>query len=64
MDFFESQDVARRNTKLLLVLFTLAVVSLIVLSNLLVFSIINFGDTARMESGAYRYDLKIFVTVF
>ncbi len=63
MDFFESQDVARRNTMLLLVLFTLAVVSLIVLSNLLVFSIINFGDTARMESGAYRYDLKIFVTV-
>ena len=63
MDFFESQDGAPRNTKLLLVLFTLAVFSLIVLSNLLVFSIINFGDTARMESGTYRYDLKIFATV-
>ena len=44
MDFFESQDIARRNTRLLLFLFTLAVLSLVVLSNLLVFG-----------PGAYRF---------
>ncbi len=35
MDFFARQDVARRNTRLLVILFTLAVVALILLANLL-----------------------------
>lgn len=35
VDFFEAQDQARRNTKLLVVLFGLAVLSLLVLTNLL-----------------------------
>ncbi|SVB92888.1 uncharacterized protein METZ01_LOCUS245742, partial [marine metagenome] len=63
MDFFESQDIARRNTRLLLFLFTLAVLSLVVLSNLLVFGLINFGDSPRMASGSYYYDLNTFAAV-
>ncbi|MCS5574693.1 MAG: M48 family metallopeptidase, partial [Pseudomonadales bacterium] len=63
MDFFESQDIARRNTRLLLFLFTLAVLSLVVLSNLLVFGLINFGDSPRMASGSYYYDLNTFTAV-
>lgn len=35
MDFFREQDVARRNTRLLTLLFTMAVVTLIILTNLL-----------------------------
>lgn len=35
MDFFARQDLARRNTRLLVILFSLAVVALIVLANLL-----------------------------
>ena len=40
-DFFQQQDLARRNTKILVLLFTLAVLSLIVLTNLLV--MLSFG---------------------
>lgn len=40
-DFFRQQDLARRNTKILVLLFTLAVFSLIVLTNLLV--MLSFG---------------------
>lgn len=40
-DFFQQQDLARRNTKILVLLFTLAVFSLIVLTNLLV--MLSFG---------------------
>ena len=43
MDFFESQDSARRNTKFLILLFVLAVLSLVVLSNLMLFALMNFS---------------------
>jgi len=36
MDFFSSQDVARRNTSKLIILFALAVISMVVLTNLVV----------------------------
>ena len=55
MGFFESQDIARRNTKLLLLLFFLAVASLVILTNLLVFAFINFQDTARIATQQYFY---------
>jgi type IV secretory pathway TrbL component len=35
-DFFQQQDLARRNTKILVLLFLLAVLSLIALTNILV----------------------------
>ena len=63
MDFFQSQDIARRNTKLLVVLFSLAVLSLILLSNLMIFALINIsGERANISNG-YYYDVKLMATV-
>ncbi len=42
MNFFEAQDSARRSTTLLILLFVLAIVFLLVLSNLLVFELLYF----------------------
>lgn len=51
MDFFESQEVARRNTLKLVVLFLLAIISLVAITNLLV--IVTLGLTqADPASGA------------
>jgi Zn-dependent protease with chaperone function len=50
MNFFKSQDEARRNTGRLIVLFTLAVVSLIVLTNLLVMFV--FGYVRIQQNGS------------
>jgi len=63
MDFFESQDIARRNTKLLLLLFFLAVASLVILTNLLVFAFINFQNTARIATQQYFYTWEIFASI-
>ena len=63
MNFFESQDIARRNTKLLLFLFVMAVISLVLLTNLLVFAFINFQDSARMASGQYYYTWETFLAI-
>ncbi len=50
MNFFRSQDEARRNTGRLVILFALAVISLIVLTNLLVMLV--FGYFALEHSGS------------
>jgi Zn-dependent protease with chaperone function/uncharacterized tellurite resistance protein B-like protein len=63
MNFFESQDIARRNTKLLLVLFALAVLSLIALTNVMVFVFINFQDSARVATGMYYYSWETFALI-
>lgn len=47
MNFFEAQDRARRRTGWLLLLFTLAVVSLIALVNLLVMAVIGYSRNAH-----------------
>lgn len=44
-DFFRQQDLARRNTRILVILFTLAVLSLIALTNLLVLISLTFFQT-------------------
>lgn len=63
MDFFQSQDVARRNTRLLLFLFGLAVVSLIILTNLLVIVLVNMQDTYSAVTMQVRYDWQTFTWV-
>tara|TARA_B110000305_G_scaffold87228_1_gene98330 strand:- start:2056 stop:3948 length:1893 start_codon:yes stop_codon:yes gene_type:complete len=60
MDFFESQSLALRNTRFLLLLFLLAVASLIVLTNLLLFAFINFEDTTHIETGQYNFSWQAF----
>ena len=63
MDFFESQNLARRNTRFLLLLFLLAVASLIILTNLLIFVLVNFQDSARVGLGQYYFSWEVFFTV-
>lgn len=66
MDFFESQDTAKRNTTRLIVLFALAVLSLIVITNLLVMVLFGFAanGSAAVATGDYlRFDLNTFFIV-
>lgn len=65
MNFFESQDTARRNTKKLIVLFALAVISLIVITNLLVMVLLGFsssGETGTVAAG-FEFNLEVFLLV-
>jgi len=50
MNFFESQDVARKNTLWLVMLFSLAVISLVVLSNILVMMVFGYLDTETINT--------------
>ncbi len=51
MNFFKSQDIARRNTTRLIVLFSLAVISLIVLTNILVMVVFGYLDPETLNNG-------------
>ncbi len=60
MDFFQSQDVARRNTTKLVVLFLLAVISLIAMTNVLIMITLGLlsedpaaGMAAQLDWGAF-----------
>ena len=50
MNFFEAQAVARRNTLSLVILFTLAVVSLIAITNLLVMAIVVYQSSGQLPN--------------
>ncbi len=64
MDFFTAQDHARRNTGRLVFFFLLAVVSLIVLTNLLVLVILGFAHhTGSSTHLAFPFDWQIFFGV-
>jgi Zn-dependent protease with chaperone function/uncharacterized tellurite resistance protein B-like protein len=61
VNFFQSQDVARHNTKKLVLFFVLAVVSMIILTNLLV--MFSFGYLEAEAENPTPFDWEIFVTV-
>ena len=66
MNFFESQDTAKRNTGKLIFLFALAVLSLIVITNLLVMAVFSFGGTGMMNMAAttgFHFDLMTFLII-
>lgn len=66
MNFFESQDRVRKHTVRLVILFALAVISLIVITNLLVmavFGFINMEQTQRGGSTAMQIDWQTFALV-
>lgn len=67
MNFFKAQDKARRNTKHLIVLFALAVVCLIVLTNILIIGVLSFSATNEGESFltilANNYDTKMVIAI-
>ena len=51
MNFFESQDRVRRNTFQLVFLFTLAVVTLVIMTNLLVMIVFGYINSEQMQDG-------------
>ena len=51
MNFFESQDRARKHTATLVFLFALAVITLIIMTNLLVMVVFGFISSQQMHSG-------------
>ncbi|RKZ59515.1 MAG: hypothetical protein DRQ44_13610, partial [Gammaproteobacteria bacterium] len=59
MNFFEAQDTARRTTSMLVVLFGLAVIILLLLSNFIVFEYFYF-----VEFGALTFSLSQLNLVF
>ena len=66
MDFFESQDSARRNTGRLILLFGLAVISLILITNFLVMLIFGFLSTEMTTVGAltpWQFNWQVFAMV-
>ncbi len=63
MDFFEQQDIARRNTRTLVVVFSLAVLVLIVLTNAVVAAFLFFADDYNVYSGS-RASLQGFLSYF
>jgi len=67
MDFFQAQDSARRNTTRLVIFFTLAVLSLIVITNLLVMVLFGFIETSEegvtLNAIATQFDWQVFLVV-
>lgn len=63
MDFFQSQDVARRNTRKLVVLFLLAVLSLIAITNLLIMATLGLLSEDPAAGLAEQLDWRAFFWV-
>src|SRR4030067_2516737 len=66
MNFFESEDLVRKNTSLLVVLFVLAVVALIIMTNVLVMIVFGFIDSEQLREGETlirQMDWQTFVAV-
>lgn len=63
MNFFEQQDIARRNTRVLLLFFLVAVALLIVLTNAVIAAFLWFGQDYNVYSGS-RGGLSGFMSYF
>ena len=66
MNFFESQDTAKRNTGKLFLLFSLAVLSLVVVTNLLVmvaFGVLGEEGSSISSMSSLQFDWQIFLMV-
>ena len=67
MDFFQSQDTARRNTSRLVIFFGLAVISLIVITNLLVMVLFGFlqpsDEGVTLSVIAAQFDWQMFLVI-
>ena len=66
MNFFESQDAAKRNTGKLIMLFSLAVLSLVVMANLLVmlaFGLLGEEGSSISSMSSLQFDWQTFLVV-
>lgn len=70
MNFFQAQDNARQNTTRLVILFGLAVISLIVMTNLLVMAVLTYFNSRGVNHGVIssqqffdQFDWNLFIMV-
>jgi Zn-dependent protease with chaperone function len=63
MDFFAEQEVARRNTRWLVVLFLLAVLAIIVALYLILVSVEGYANTSRMAQPIALWQPELFLLV-
>ncbi len=66
MNFFESQDRVRKNTVTLVALFALAVIALIIMTNLLVMMVFGYIDSEQAGNAGMQiqqFDWRTFLTV-
>jgi Zn-dependent protease with chaperone function len=66
MNFFEAQDRVRKNTAKLVFLFVLAVVALVIMTNLLVMMTLGYVNSEQLRDGEtliQQMDWRMFVTV-
>ena len=65
MNFFKSQDVARKKTSQLVILFALAVISLVVLTNILVMAVFGYLSSNMLSTEILReqFDWNTFLMV-
>jgi len=66
MNFFESQDHARKSTVQLVVLFVLAVVTLIIMANLLVMMVFGYISSEQLQDGGtllQKMDWQMFAAI-
>lgn len=63
MDFFAEQDVARRNTRWLVVLFLLAVVAIIAALYLVLVGVESYSNTSRMVQPVVLWQPELFLMV-
>ncbi|MDH5387086.1 MAG: M48 family metallopeptidase [Gammaproteobacteria bacterium] len=65
MNFFKSQDVARKNTLLLVTLFSLAIISLVILTNILVMVVFGYIDSNTISTETFndQFDWPTFLLV-
>ncbi len=63
MDFFKSQESARYNTTVLVLLFILAVACMIVLTNLLVMFTFGYFDPDSLITGGFNWEISAMIAV-
>lgn len=63
MNFFQSQDVARKKTAQLIALFALAVISLVLLSNILVIVVFGLAGDETLSSNFAQFDQESFIII-
>jgi len=63
MNFFEHQEVARRNTGRLVVLFALAIIGIVALVYVAITIALSFSGAVNVEDGLWRGDLLLYTTL-
>ncbi|TAH46618.1 MAG: peptidase M48 Ste24p, partial [Gammaproteobacteria bacterium] len=63
MNFFQHQEQARKQSRRMIVLFTLAVIAIVVAVNAVVYLVLGFSAAASENPGTPRVDIQVFATI-